>query len=60
MYNLENDNNKNKLTDTHSSLVIPEEGLRVNEMSEGGRKVQISCYKMSMSRGFNVQHRDYS
>jgi len=27
MCNLENDNNKNKLTDTNSRLVIPEEGV---------------------------------
>ena len=37
---------------------LPETGR--DEMGEGSQKVQNSNYKISKSRGCNVQHGDYS
>ena len=50
-----------KLTDTENrSVVVRGRGWRVEELGEGGQKVQTSSYKIIKSQGCNVQHADYS
>ena len=39
--------------------VIRGRGLGMEELGEGGQKVQTSSYKVNTSRGCNVQHDDY-
>ena len=39
---------------------LPEVGVGVGELSEGGQNVQTFSYKVSQSWGYNVHHSDFS
>ena len=52
---------KTKLIETGRRLVAARIGeWKVEEMDDGGQRVQISSYKINRFQGCNVQHGDYS
>ena len=54
---------KSKTTETENRLVVDRNrgwGRPIEEMGEGGERVQTSSKKMITFWGYNIQHGDYS